>query len=159
MLGKKNMGSKWRKAKLALGLNLCVFVPRTLEDSPPPPSAVDSSERLSDAALLPPVDWDTCHRPMTPTPSSHGLRLSKSGSKSSKVCVLSLISFFILLLLTFLRNDFELGLIGCWEMRFRVFFVGFCVDLISLIAFKLIKFSVWFLKKYLKWNEFKTLAT
>lgn len=78
------MGSKWRKAKLALGLNLCVFVPRTLEDSPPPPSAVDSSERLSDAALLPPVDWDTCHRPMTPTPSSHGLRLSKSGSKSSK---------------------------------------------------------------------------
>lgn len=103
------MGSKWRKAKLALGLNLCVFVPRTLEDSPPPPSAVDSSERLSDAALLPPVDWDTCHRPMTPTPSSHGLRLSKSGSKSSKVCVLSLISFFILLLLTFLRNDFELG--------------------------------------------------
>lgn len=144
------MGSKWRKAKLALGLNLCVFVPRTLEDSPPPPSAVDSSERLSDAALLPPVDWDSCHHPMTPTPSSHGLRLSKSGSKSSKVCVLSLISFFILLLLTFLRNDFELG--SDWLLRNEIqgFFVGFCVDLISLIGFKLIKFSVWFLKKYLK---------
>ncbi|XP_021625688.1 E3 ubiquitin-protein ligase WAV3 isoform X1 [Manihot esculenta] len=71
------MGSKWRKAKLALGLNLCSYVPRTLEDSPPA-----SSERLSDAALLSPTNWDS--RPMTPTPSSHGLRLSKSGSKSSK---------------------------------------------------------------------------
>ncbi|KDP44380.1 hypothetical protein JCGZ_20060 [Jatropha curcas] len=71
------MGSKWRKAKLALGLNLCVYVPRTLEDSPPP-----ASERLSDAALLSPTTWDS--RPMTPTPSSHGLKWSKSGSKSSK---------------------------------------------------------------------------
>ncbi|KAJ4849794.1 hypothetical protein Tsubulata_029045 [Turnera subulata] len=71
------MGSKWRKAKLALGLNLCVYVPRTLEDSPSHPS-----ERLSDAALLSPTNWDS--RPMTPTPSSNGLRLSKSGSKSSK---------------------------------------------------------------------------
>ncbi|KAF2295733.1 hypothetical protein GH714_033762 [Hevea brasiliensis] len=71
------MGSKWRKPKLALRLNLCTYVPRTLEDSPPP-----SSERLSDAALLSPTNWDS--RPMTPTPSSHGLRLSKSGSKSSK---------------------------------------------------------------------------
>jgi hypothetical protein len=75
------MGSKWRKAKLALGLNLCVYVPRTLDDS-----AAPSSERLSDAALLPPKNWDS--RPMTPTPSSHGLRLAKSGSKSSKVCLL-----------------------------------------------------------------------
>ncbi|KAH8497299.1 hypothetical protein H0E87_019832 [Populus deltoides] len=71
------MGSKWRKAKLALGLNLCVYVPRTLDDS-----AAPSSERLSDAALLSPKNWDS--RPMTPTPSSHGLRLAKSGSKSSK---------------------------------------------------------------------------
>ncbi|KAJ9159929.1 hypothetical protein P3X46_025379 [Hevea brasiliensis] len=71
------MGSKWRKAKLALGLNLCAYAPRTLEDLPPP-----ASERLSDAALLSPANWDS--RPMTPTPSSHGLRLSKSGSKSSK---------------------------------------------------------------------------
>jgi hypothetical protein len=29
------MGSKWRKAKLALGFNRCVLVPRPLEDSPP----------------------------------------------------------------------------------------------------------------------------
>ncbi|KAJ6322972.1 hypothetical protein OIU77_012743, partial [Salix suchowensis] len=60
------MGSKWRKAKLALGLNLCVYVPRTLDDS-----AAPSSERLSDAALLSPTNWDS--RPMTPTPSSNGL--------------------------------------------------------------------------------------
>ncbi|KAJ6311515.1 hypothetical protein OIU77_013303 [Salix suchowensis] len=71
------MGNKWRKAKLALGLNLCVYVPRTLDDS-----AAPSSERLSDAALLSPKNWDS--RPMTPTPSSHGLRFVRSGSKSSK---------------------------------------------------------------------------
>ncbi|KAF5733740.1 hypothetical protein HS088_TW16G00180 [Tripterygium wilfordii] len=68
------MGSKWRKAKLALGRNLCVYDPRTLEDSAPP----DSTERLSDAALL--------STPITPTtPSSPGLSLSKNlSSKSSK---------------------------------------------------------------------------
>ncbi|KAF5959547.1 hypothetical protein HYC85_000756 [Camellia sinensis] len=71
------MGSKWRKAKLALGMNLCVYVPRTIDDgdySPP------LSERGSDAALLSP----SVSMPMTPTPSSHGLRLSKSMSRSSK---------------------------------------------------------------------------
>ncbi|KAG7998543.1 hypothetical protein I3843_01G263500 [Carya illinoinensis] len=76
------MGSKWRKAKVALGLNLCMIVPRTLEDSPP---SLEASERLSDAALLSPANWSTLSsRPSTPTPSSYGLRLSKSGSKSSK---------------------------------------------------------------------------
>ncbi|KAK7848636.1 e3 ubiquitin-protein ligase wavh1 [Quercus suber] len=72
------MGSKWRKAKLALGLNLCVVVPRTLEDSP---SVLEASERHSDVALLSPANSS---RPTTPSPSSHGLWLSKSGSKSSK---------------------------------------------------------------------------
>ncbi|PON50182.1 Cdk-activating kinase assembly factor [Parasponia andersonii] len=76
------MGSKWRKAKLALGLNLCLYVPRTLEDSPP---SIDTGERLSDAALLSPTNWAlSSSRPATPTPSSHGLKLSKSASKSSK---------------------------------------------------------------------------
>ncbi|CAK9174854.1 unnamed protein product [Ilex paraguariensis] len=70
------MGSKWRKAKLALGLNLCAYVPRAVDDSPPP------SERLSDAALLSPSVSPAM--PMTPTPSSRGLRLSKSFSRSSK---------------------------------------------------------------------------
>uniref|UniRef100_A0A5B7AVD5 RING-type E3 ubiquitin transferase n=1 Tax=Davidia involucrata TaxID=16924 RepID=A0A5B7AVD5_DAVIN len=70
------MGSKWRKAKLALGLNLCVYVPRTVEDSPPP------SERLSDAALLSPSYSPAVAS--TPRSSSLGLRLSKSLSRSSK---------------------------------------------------------------------------
>lgn len=72
------MGSKWKKAKLALGLNLCVFVPRTLDDMDSPP-ATEISERLSDAALLSPS------RSATPVASSHGFKLSKSASKSSKV--------------------------------------------------------------------------
>ena len=83
------MGSKWRKAKLALGLNLCLYVPRTLDDS-----AAPSSERLSDAALLSPTNWGS--RPMTPTPSSNGLRLAKSGSKTSKVCLLYIYIFILL---------------------------------------------------------------
>ena len=85
---KKKMGSKWRKAKLALGLNLCVVVPRTLEDSP---SVLEASERHSDVALLSPANSNTgSSRPTTPSPSSHGLWLSKSGSKSSKVPTCSL---------------------------------------------------------------------
>lgn len=109
------MGSKWRKAKVALGMNLCLYVPRKREDeehclSPPSSSSIDTAERLSDAALLSPTHWAvTSSRPNTPTPSSHGLKLSKSASKSSKVCSLlcSLIFIFIflikLLLVSFLR--------------------------------------------------------
>ncbi|CAG7874204.1 unnamed protein product [Brassica rapa] len=77
------MGTKWRKMKLALGLNLCTYLPRTLEESPP---ALNSTERLSDVALLSPLNW-----PMTPTPSSHGLKLSRNSSKkSSKTCSICL---------------------------------------------------------------------
>lgn len=86
------MGSRWRKAKLSLGLNLCVYVPKTLDEIPsssaaPSPSAVTVN---SDAAVLAspvasgPSDF-TMLMPTTPTPSSSGLRLSKSGSRSSKV--------------------------------------------------------------------------
>ncbi|GFZ05849.1 zinc finger (C3HC4-type RING finger) family protein [Actinidia rufa] len=56
------MGSKWRKVKLALGMK-CVYVPRTIE----------KDERASADALLSPA-----------TPSSHGSKLSKSMSRSSK---------------------------------------------------------------------------
>ncbi|XP_010558933.1 PREDICTED: uncharacterized protein LOC104827353 isoform X2 [Tarenaya hassleriana] len=77
------MGSKWRKMKKALGLNLCTYLPRTLEE--PPSSCLNSAEKLSDAALLSPVNW-----PMTPTPSSYGLRLSRNSSKSSKTCSICL---------------------------------------------------------------------
>ncbi|KAK4279671.1 hypothetical protein QN277_011412 [Acacia crassicarpa] len=77
------MGSKWKKAKLALGLNLCVFVPRTSDDLDSPPA----TERLSDAALLSPVNWDMASSrssSVAPAASSHALTLSKSASKSSK---------------------------------------------------------------------------
>ncbi|KFK36800.1 hypothetical protein AALP_AA4G173100 [Arabis alpina] len=77
------MGSKWRKMKLALGLNLCTYLPRTLEESPD--SALNSTDRLSDVALLSPFSW-----PMTPTPSSHGLKLPRNCSKSSKTCSICL---------------------------------------------------------------------
>jgi len=88
------MASKWKKAKVALGLNLCMFVPRTLDNDSPPHTVV--SERLSDAALLSPASWNTSSsRPTTPLSSFHGLKLSKSGSKSSKVR-LSFISNFLL---------------------------------------------------------------
>ncbi|KAF8117403.1 hypothetical protein N665_0011s0119 [Sinapis alba] len=70
------MMSKWRKMKLALRLNLCSCLPRTLEE---PTLALSSTERLSDVALLSPLNW-----PMTPTPSSQCRSLSRNSSKSSK---------------------------------------------------------------------------
>ncbi|RAL43715.1 unnamed protein product [Cuscuta campestris] len=76
------MGSKWRKAKLALGLNLCTYVPRThVEDdvdakAPPPPL----SSPHADGAL-----------PSAAPPGSHSLKLSKSLSRSSKkICSICL---------------------------------------------------------------------
>ncbi|PSS05085.1 Von Willebrand factor, type A protein [Actinidia chinensis var. chinensis] len=60
------MGSKWRKVKLALGMK-CVYVPRTIEKDDSTP------ERASADALLSPA-----------TLSSHGSKLSKSMSRSSK---------------------------------------------------------------------------
>ncbi|VFQ98933.1 unnamed protein product [Cuscuta campestris] len=86
------MGSKWRKAKMALGLNMCLYVPKTREEeeepaTAPPPSAA----RVSDAVSLSPDPTQTSDSrvsmPTTPTPSSSGLRLSKHGAKSSKAVV------------------------------------------------------------------------
>ncbi|MBA0774558.1 hypothetical protein Gotri_009760 [Gossypium trilobum] len=94
------MGSKWRKAKLALGLNMCLYVPhQKLEDSSPsssikhhPDTANVPSRFSSDAVPLSPSPNDC--RPTTPTPSSSGLRLSKSVPKSSKktcsICLTSM---------------------------------------------------------------------
>ncbi|KAL2548855.1 Zinc finger (C3HC4-type RING finger) family protein [Forsythia ovata] len=87
------MGSKWRKVKLALGLNLCVYAPKNNiadndeEDGSLPPS----SDRHSDAALLSPVaDWNSA----PPTPGSNRLKFSKSLSRSSskKTCSICLTS-------------------------------------------------------------------
>lgn len=81
------MGSKWRKAKIALGLNLCVYVPGSHDDASP--SAMDGAARFSDvssASHAADRDLDSLPKtPTTPTPSSSGLRLSKTGSRSSKV--------------------------------------------------------------------------
>lgn len=95
------MGSKWRKAKLALGLKLCVYVPPTLEDSPP---SLDTTH--SDAALL-------SSRPMmTPSPAASPCsRLLRSGSRSAKVrirpymCVM--LTFFHCLSYTFIQSNVE----------------------------------------------------
>lgn len=75
------MTSKWKKVKMALSMNACLYVPRTDQDEP---SAAEAARRLSDAVSVssPAV---VRHQPRTPTPSSYGLLLSRSGSKSSKV--------------------------------------------------------------------------
>ncbi|OVA18053.1 zinc finger protein [Macleaya cordata] len=82
------MASKWRKAKIALGLNLCVYVPRTLEEGS---SSIDATGRFSDAASLSPSFSPRSRHsesrllaPTTPTPSSSGLRLAKISNRSSK---------------------------------------------------------------------------
>lgn len=78
------MGSKWRKAKIALGRNLCVYVPGSSDDAAP--SVADSASRLSDSSLAASGELGPPPKmPTTPTPSSSGLRLSKSGSRASKV--------------------------------------------------------------------------
>nr|XP_043632760.1 E3 ubiquitin-protein ligase WAV3 [Erigeron canadensis] len=76
------MGSKWKKVKMALVSNLCVYVPTSeTDDSPPPPY----SGGYSDAALLSPA-------PVT-RPASPSLRLSKSFNRSSKkTCTICLAS-------------------------------------------------------------------
>jgi hypothetical protein len=93
------MESRWRKAKMSLGLNLCVYVPRTLDDGDSPStgsstaalvSPVASSSSAATSANTTPtaeqrVKGAGALMPTTPTPTSAGLRLSKSGSKSFKV--------------------------------------------------------------------------
>ncbi|KAL3520718.1 hypothetical protein ACH5RR_018867 [Cinchona calisaya] len=89
------MGSNWRKVKLALGMNLCVYVPRSTSNNDE--SSLPPSERLSNAALLSPVTDASLHTSAPPTPGSqgHGLRLSRSFSRSSKktcsICLASMI--------------------------------------------------------------------
>ncbi|KAL0322325.1 UNVERIFIED_CONTAM: E3 ubiquitin-protein ligase WAV3 [Sesamum calycinum] len=84
------MGSKWRKVKLALGLNLCVYGPNNhVVDNDDDEDSLPPSERRSDAALLsPPDDWTSA----PPTPTSNKLKLSKSLSRSSskKTCSICL---------------------------------------------------------------------
>ncbi|KAK7312581.1 hypothetical protein VNO77_36537 [Canavalia gladiata] len=74
------MGSKWRKLKLALGLDSCVHIPRALDDS----SAAARFSGATSPTVVSPAGDTSGYRPTTPTPSSSGLRLPKSGPKSPK---------------------------------------------------------------------------
>ncbi|KAM0000900.1 putative chromatin regulator PHD family [Helianthus debilis subsp. tardiflorus] len=75
--------SKWRKMKLALGLNTCLYLPKTTDDD----------ESVNSRAHAPPRGSDVrCLMPTTPTPSSSGLQMSKYGVKSSnkQMCAICL---------------------------------------------------------------------
>lgn len=81
--------------KTALAMNLCVYVPRGLDETAP---SGDIAGRFSDSVLLSPSlssAGQSIHgrpaMPTTPTPSSSGLRLPRSGSKSlKKTCAICL---------------------------------------------------------------------
>lgn len=103
------MGSMWRKAKRAMGFNLCVHVPRAMgeeeeeEDDGCRLAWPGSGRRASDAAataMSSPAGSSGASEflalmPSTPTPSSGGLRLPKSGIRSSKVGFFVHISCFL----------------------------------------------------------------
>lgn len=80
---------------MALGLNTCLYVPKTLEDAPPA-----AGTRFSDASGLSPTasqaESQRLQMPTTPTPSSSGLRLPKHTSKSSKVRTHTYINRFVI---------------------------------------------------------------
>lgn len=108
------MVSKWRKAKLALG---CIQLPRTQEGDNNSNNILSSSStadvvvnnnnvgsgigigegprRFSDAEVSPAAADCRPPSPLTPTPSSSGLRFSRNSSKSSKVRILTFIIFFL----------------------------------------------------------------
>ncbi|KAL9257493.1 E3 ubiquitin-protein ligase WAV3-like protein [Drosera capensis] len=88
------MGSKWMKAKAALGLNLCLYVPRrSVEEEEDPSPAFDVS--MSDAGLLGrPVGWSGGLGTAAAAGSSGesaSRRLSKSSTlPSQKTCSICL---------------------------------------------------------------------
>ncbi|KAG6736972.1 hypothetical protein POTOM_060081 [Populus tomentosa] len=74
------MGSKWRKAKLALGLNMCLYVPPT-----------DVEQRDSSSPSPARLFSRSSHGSTTPTPSSSGLRLPTSpDSNNKRTCAICL---------------------------------------------------------------------
>ena len=90
------MGSKWKKVKMALVSNLCVYVPKVDSDESPP-----HSDGFSDAALLSPAPAGWSFSGSATRPASPSLRLSKSFNRSSKVLFYCLFLFdFILQILT-----------------------------------------------------------
>ncbi|OIW09133.1 hypothetical protein TanjilG_11271 [Lupinus angustifolius] len=82
------MGSKWKKLKLAIGMNMCVFTPKTMDHSTST-SSINSATTFS--GDISPSGDASGHQLTTPKPSPSGPRLSKSGSKSSKgMCAICL---------------------------------------------------------------------
>ncbi|XP_024993170.1 probable E3 ubiquitin-protein ligase EDA40 isoform X2 [Cynara cardunculus var. scolymus] len=81
------MGSKWKKVKMALVSNLCVYVPKADADDSPP-----HSDGFSDAALLSPAPAAWSMSGSATRPASPSLRLSKSFNRSSKTCTICLAS-------------------------------------------------------------------
>ena len=65
------MGSTWKKVKVALGFNMCLYGPRNLEDSLP-----SMAPRFSDGA----APSNLLSLPATPTSSNSLLQLSKSST-------------------------------------------------------------------------------
>lgn len=89
--GVGRMASRWRKAKLALGM--CVYVPRDRDDGETALGV--AAGRFSDASSVSPVTTPGSeYRPATPTTSFDSLPLSKSGRRSSKVQSLSSLLFY-----------------------------------------------------------------
>ena len=72
--GKKIMGSRWRKLKLALGLDSCVHIPRACDDSS---TATTRFPGDVSPTVVSPAGDTSGYRPFTPTPlSSTGIHLT-----------------------------------------------------------------------------------
>lgn len=98
----QDMGSKWRKAKLALGRQMCLSVPDSLEQrqqQDSTSSANATQPRLSDALLPSSVSQP----PSTPSASSSALRLSRS----SKVNFINIFYIIMLFLSLFFAGFFR----------------------------------------------------
>lgn len=82
---------------MALGLNLCAYMPRKMEDEE---DEAESTLRLSNAASSVSSPAGSGYRPLmpaTPTPTSSGITMSKSVSRYSKVRIFFLPFFSIFL--------------------------------------------------------------
>lgn len=89
---------------MTLGQKMCVYVPKSSDDS----SLTTSAGRFSDALSLSPTSGrnSDCRidMPTTPVPSSSGLLLPKRSSKSSKVLLSHTVYFSVLIyVLCFIR--------------------------------------------------------
>lgn len=82
------------RAKKALGMSLCVAVPAILDEDFGGAGAFDAAGRLSASSSSSSVageeeasgeEYRALVAPMTPTPTSSGLRLSRARTRSSKV--------------------------------------------------------------------------